>query len=133
MKHVMHLLSVVSRGTIGMHEITADDSCSQYFVQHVMQLLRFVSRGTFGVRDMTVGDRCSLYIGSQGTTKRTGLTPTTGIFDFVEITVASGGEITSTHDLTGVNAAINIKVLFILFRAFKLVYVFAEALVEYPH
>lgn len=68
-------------------------------------------RGTIGVSDMTVGDSCSLYLGSQGTTKRTGLTSTTGKFDFVEITVAAGGEITSTHDLTGVNDAINLKVI----------------------
>jgi hypothetical protein len=59
---------------------------------------------------MTVGDGCSLYLGSQGTTKRTGLTSTSGKFDFVELTVAAGGEITSTHDLTGVSDAINIKV-----------------------
>lgn len=67
-------------------------------------------RGTIGVHDITVGDKCHLYLGREGTTKRTGLTATAGKFDFEKITVAAGGEITSTHDLTGVNDEINIKV-----------------------
>lgn len=60
---------------------------------------------------MTVGDGCTLYLGGTGSTTRTGVSPLSGTFDFEDITVAAGGEITSTGDLTGTTDSINIKVV----------------------
>ncbi|WAR26294.1 hypothetical protein MAR_011998 [Mya arenaria] len=58
---------------------------------------------------MTVGDGCSLYLGSAGTTTRTGLDANPGTFDMETLTVAAGGEITATPDLTGADNEINIQ------------------------
>lgn len=58
---------------------------------------------------MTVGENCVLYLGSAGTTIRTGLAPNPGLFDFEALTVAAGGEVTSTADLTGANDEIHLK------------------------
>jgi len=59
---------------------------------------------------MTIGEGCRLFLGATGTAFRTGIPALPGTFDVNELTVAAGGEITATHDLTGVNNRINIKV-----------------------
>jgi hypothetical protein len=81
------------------------------FISFMIEPPHLLFRGTIGVHDMTVGDGCSLYLGSTGSTTRTGVSPESGTFDFDEISVAAGGEITSTWDLTGANDVINIKVI----------------------
>ena len=59
---------------------------------------------------MTVGKDCHLYLGSTGSTKRSGFVSDTGIFDFDALTVAAGGEVTPTHDLTGENNLLKLAV-----------------------
>jgi hypothetical protein len=81
-----------------------------FHLRHTITLFIYF-RGTIGVHDVIVGEKCSLYLGKEGNTKRTGVFPDKGLFDFEKITVAAGGEITSTADLTGANDIINIKVI----------------------
>ena len=59
---------------------------------------------------MTVGRDCHLYLGSTGSTKRSGFVSDAGIFDFDALTVAAGGEVTPTHDLVGENNALHLAV-----------------------
>lgn len=77
--------------------------------RHFDICLYLLPRGTIGVHDMTVGENCVLYLGSAGTTIRTGLAPNPGLFDFETFIVAAGGEVTSTADLTGANDEIHLK------------------------
>ena len=53
---------------------------------------------------------CHLYLGSAGTTKRSGFIGTSGIYDFEGLTVAAGGEVTPTHDLVGDNNKLQLAV-----------------------
>lgn len=62
------------------------------------------------MHDITVGKGCTVYFGNTGKTTRTGISPVAGTFDFKDIIVAAGGEVTSTSDLTGIKDVINIKV-----------------------
>ena len=80
------------------------------YIVNLMCDAYFVCRGTIGVHDMTVGESCSLYLGSAGTTVRTGLIANPGLFYFESLTVAAGGEITSTADLTGTSDEVHLKV-----------------------
>lgn len=82
----------------------------QVWAMHGLNVLCLVSRGTIGVHDMTVGESCSLYLGNAGTTARTGLVANPGLFYFESLTVAAGGEITSTPELTGASDEIHLKV-----------------------
>ena len=61
-----------------------------------------------------MGDRCHLYLGSTGTTKRSGFVGMSGIFDFEKLTVADGGEVTATGDLVNENNRIHLAVSIIL-------------------
>jgi len=57
---------------------------------------------------MTVGDGCSLYLGSTGTSMRTGVEPSPGTFDMNHLTVANGGEITYASDVTDKSITVNV-------------------------
>ena len=68
--------------------------------------------------DLTVGHSCHLYLGSTGTTKRSGFVGTAGTFDFDRLTVAAGGEVTPTSDLTGANNKVKLAVSIPFFPSF---------------
>ena len=70
----------------------------------------FLSRGTIGVHNLTVAESCKLYLGSSGTTKRSGFIGTTGVYDFEGLTVAAGGEVRPTLDLVGKDNKLQIAV-----------------------
>ena len=66
----------------------------------------FVSpRGYLGVEDMTIAKNCDLYLGLTGSTE---LASTEGTYKFNSLTVADGGEVTSTSDVGRNSLTLNI-------------------------
>jgi hypothetical protein len=67
-------------------------------------------RGTLGIVDMTVGHGCNLYLSATGNTNGISTVSEVGVYDFNTLTVKAGGEVSVTHDLTGVTSSMSITV-----------------------
>ena len=63
------------------------------------------TRGYLGVEDMTVAKNCHLYLGLTGSTE---LANSEGTYRFHSLTVADGGEVTSTSEVGSNSLTLNI-------------------------